>query len=343
MKIESNIIGKLNKQDVVKYSLINDNGMKITALNLGGIITEIKVKDRFNNFENVVLAYKDWRDYIDNPSYLGAIIGRTAGRIADGKVELCGETLEFNKNYNRNQGHGGINGFNKKFWKVDTLKDETTIKLIFTTISKAYEEGYPGEAYIKVEYILNNKDEFLISYEGKTTETTLMNLTNHSYFNLSGNHKKDILKHKLKVGSSQYLETVNESTPTGKLLDTKDTVLDFNKEKLLKDVINNNFVKAERGLDHCFILDKDKKIILIDDESGRTLEMTTNNTSTVIYSGNYPDNRALIEGGNYIERLGICLEAQEPPIGYNNAFIEKSILEANTVYSKWTKFRFNVI
>ena len=331
-------LGRFNDEEIFEYRIENKNRLAVTVLNLGGVITGIYTPDKDGNFENIVLSYRDLESYFESPSYYGGIIGRTAGRIHKGEITIGGKKYFLNKNYGVNSGHGGNIGFNKRIWKVKESKNS----LELTLKSLDLEEGYPGEVDVKVVYELNDDNELLFKITGKTTEDTLLNITNHSYFNLSGNYKRDILNEKLKITSDKILKIDENGTVTGEKYNVLNTPFDFNDFHKIGERINNKDeqIALGSGYDHTFIFNKENNIILKDKESGRVMEIETDQESVVVYSMNFPDT--LMLKGDIIpkKRMGICFETQAPPIGYNEVFKENSLLSKGKTYSKYTKYTF---
>ncbi len=179
----------MNNSDIVAYNVKFENGFEVEVLNLGGVITKIITPDKDGNLENIVVAYEDIDDYIENPHYYGAIIGRTGGRICNGKVVIEGKEYQLNKNYGLHQGHGGDEGFNKKIWDVAVEETEEYVLLNLSRVSQDKEENYPGKLYAEVVYKIYKDFKLDIIYKADSDKTTLVNMTNHSYFNLSGNIK----------------------------------------------------------------------------------------------------------------------------------------------------------
>ncbi|WP_270940449.1 aldose epimerase family protein [Romboutsia lituseburensis] len=344
MKCTKSIVGKINDKNIVAYNIKYDNKFEVEILNLGGIITKIITPDKYNNFENVVVGYKEIESYIENPSYLGAIIGRTSGRICEGNVTIDDRQYSLAKNYNPHHGHGGNVGFNKKIWEVNVIEDKNNITLRLSTISKDKEENYPGNLDITV--IFKIYEDFTIEqiYECKCDKTTLVNLTNHSYFNLSGNIKSPITTQYLKIDSDYILELDETCAVTGKSINVKDTAFDFNNMKCIgKDIdCNNDQIKIGNGYDHTFLLNKNRKIHLEDRVSKRVLDISTDQKSVVVYSMNFPDDFKLYNGKKAQKRFGICFETQAPPIGRNMCFIKDSILNKDEVYKQKTVYKFSI-
>lgn len=336
-------IGKHNGCVVSEYTLRSES-VDVVILNLGGIIKEIRTVDKIGKKENVVLAYDRLEDYFTNKSYYGALIGRTAGRIANGKVTIDGKEYKLNNNYDVCNCHGGNSGFDKKIWAAKHIELENETRLELSCVSEHEEENYPGNVYVKVVYTLNNKGEFEISYFAKSDRKTLMNLTNHSYFNLSGDYKSGIEDHYMTVTSDSILAIDSDGVATGEIIDIAGSAFDFNSMKRIgKDIDSDNEqVKLGAGYDHPFVLNGEKKMVLKDKVSGRIMEVTTDNNTAVIYSMNYPDGILGLGRKDLKRRYGICFECQNKPIGYNEAFKEESLLGFGEIYKRSTRFKFSV-
>ena len=347
MFIEKVLIGEIRNEKVFSYNLRNSEGFGVNILNYGGIITDILVPDRYGNIENVITKYSKLEAYKDNPSYYGALIGRTSGRIANGITEVNGEEVKLSLNYGVNQGHGGVNGFNTKFFEVKTYEDKNEAYVELYYYSRDYEEGYPGNLEVRVKYSINESNIFKITYKGISDKDTLINLTNHSYFNLSGNCKENILNHSLYVNSNYLFELNKNQVPTGKLIEVKESPFDCNVPKSIgRDIEDNNYqLEIGQGYDHPWSLnDGDEvKLKLFHKSSGRCMEVYTNNNCLVLYTMNYPDNEIMENGNKPKRRDGIAIEAQSPPIGVNNCFKEYSYLKKNEEYFKETIYKFSTI
>lgn len=347
MEIIKVLVGEFNGQKVESYSLRNYKGFGINALNYGGIITDVLVPDKNGVIENVVMKYKDINAYKENPSYYGALVGRTSGRIANGKIMLNDNVLNFNKNNEENQGHGGTNGFSKKFLDVVTNADEEEAYIEFSYLSPLGEEGYPGNLEVKVRYTINEENELKISYYAVSDEDTLVNLTNHSYFNLSGNCKSNILSHYLYIDSDFLLELNEKKVPTGKIIEIDGTPFDFTNPKTIgRDIGEEDYqLKIGNGYDHSWVLNggSDIKIRLYHKESGRQMDVYTDQNSVVIYSLNFPDDELLECNKKANIRDALAIETQSPPIGDNNIFAKYSLLKKGEEYNKETIYKFSII
>ncbi|MEG0848182.1 MAG: aldose epimerase family protein, partial [Niameybacter sp.] len=212
---------QLGAKQVKKITFSNQSGMVIECLNLGGIITKIMVPDRSGNLENVVLAYKNLEDYLVNPAFFGALVGRTAGRIYKGHATIGNHTYQLTPSQGDHTLHGGLEGFDKKLWNVESFHTSDSAGVHLSSFSPDGEEGYPGNLKVQVTYTLTENNIFEINYVAQCDQDTLVNLTNHSYFNLSGYEKENIANHILQVRSDQVAALDNTNIPTGQLLNIK--------------------------------------------------------------------------------------------------------------------------
>lgn len=321
----------------------NKNDMEVKLLNYGATIVEMLVPDRDGNVENIVLTYENIEDYIENQPYFGATVGRTSGRIANGKFILDGKVYELNKNYGINQGHGGQKGFSFRFWDYKIVEKESETVVEFAYLSKDMEENYPGNLNVKVIYTLTSSNEFIIEYEATTDKRTICNLTNHSYFNLSGNYKRKITEQYLKVKASNYLELNGNQIPTGRLINVENTPMNFKEYKLIGRDIDSDYEQLSmvNGYDHTWVLDEgEDQIEMYDELSGRKMIITTTYPSVVIYSYNFPNNEKLKYGRIGSKYDGICFETQYEPDGINNANLNSAVLDAGEKYYERTVFKF---
>lgn len=346
MKLEAGELMTYDNEKVIKYKVINSRGFMMEVINLGASITGIYAPDRNGKFENVVLNYKDYNEYKANIEYMGSIIGRTAGRIGGGSFTVEGREYALNKNNNGNTLHGGNTGFNLKLWHCTPLIEEDKIKLVFTCFSEDGDENFPGKLNVKVTYTIDNNNTLNISYEAETDKATLVNLTNHSYFNLSGDAKRKILNHYVYIASTSFLELDNESIPTGKVLFVEDTPFDFRVPKKIGRDINESHPQLEycRGYDHPWLVDygDNMKADVYDKESGRGMKIYTDCSALVMYTTNFPKGIELSNGRKSSFRDAVCFETQSFPVGHNNIFINDSILQPGEIYSKYTAFEFYV-
>jgi aldose 1-epimerase len=348
MKVIQEKWAEIDQQPVISFTMINDHGMEVTCINYGCIITKIVVPDKDGNYENVVLGFDQFDPYVANTPYFGAVIGRVAGRIQNACFELDGKTYTLCKNENNNHLHGGVKGFHRVLWNAVMVEKEEEVGVKFSYTSPDGEEGYPGTVQVQVTYMLNNQNELVISYGARSDKSTLLNLTNHTYFNLSGNMKRDILDHELKIKSDRFLELNQELIPTGAILDVANTPFDLRKGKKIKDGIMMNHPQIElvgQGYDHPFLLNvhHDKEIILQDPESGRTLTIETDEVGVVVYTGNQLQEGMDIYGVPSRKYLGICLETQGLPDAIHHPHFPSWILRPSETYSSVTIYKFGVV
>lgn len=343
MKIdEINILGKWKE-----YTLTNDQGMVVNVLNYGGIITKIMVPDQSGNLENVVIGYKNYQNYEQNPNYFGALIGRVAGRIADASFVLDGKTYRLETNDGRNHLHGGSRGFHQVIWHTTPFQTEDTVGLKLTHNSADGEENYPGNLKITVTYTLDNYNQFTIDYTARSDKTTPLTLTNHSYFNLSGNLKKTIKKHHVKIDSRKFIELDQELIPTGRLIDSTGTPFDFRDGRVLGNgfecISEQNYVGPD-GYDHYFIFDhtKENNVVLRDTENGRKLTVKTNQPGMVMYTANDLEEGIQLTEGTSRKYLGVCFETQGSPASLHHDELPSIIIKPGEDFSKQTVFSFDI-
>jgi aldose 1-epimerase len=327
---------------VTKYVLSNEK-IQVGILSYGGIVDEILVPDKNGNFENVVLGFEKLEDYIEKSPYFGCIVGRVAGRIKGGEFKLNGTVYPLEKNENQNTIHGGINNLSKKNWKVEEI--ENGIVLNYT--SPHLEGGFPAEVEFKVSYIIE-ESSLIVKYEARPDQDTILNLTNHTYFNLAGNLKSNVLDHSLKIDADYFLHLDKESIPTGKFEDVENTPFDFRKEKKIgKELFcgNSQIEIVGWGYDHPFVLRQGHKpeIVLHEEKSGRILEVSTSEKSVIVYTGNQLGNEGVLKDGVLSRKyLGVCLETQDFPNCINEDNFEDIVYNKNNIYTSETRYKFSI-
>lgn len=339
---------EINVEKVINdWSLIrlNNGSMDIAFLDYGCIITEINVEDKMGVKENIILSYEDLTDYQENPYYFGAVIGRVAGRIKNSTLTINQTVYELESNQDKHHLHGGTNSLHNRIWHYELIENDNLIGVIFTTISKNLENGYPGNLKISVEYTLNNDNEFCIQYHANSDGLTPVALTNHSYFNLSGNIKETIANHKISMSTNAYLALDNELIATHIENIRDGDAFDFRKERKFNDVLKQKkrqqFV-TNNGYDHYFIFEQTKapKIELKHEDSGRKMTITTNEPGVVMYTANELTNNHLFEHVVGKENLAICFETQASPATLWLDNLPTILLEKNKPYERFTKFIF---
>tara|TARA_B100000575_G_scaffold146900_1_gene117248 strand:+ start:9297 stop:10439 length:1143 start_codon:yes stop_codon:yes gene_type:complete len=334
---------------VDKYTLKNQNGMEISAINLGGIITSLKAADREGNYEDVVLGFNNVSQYEEESPYFGAIIGRYANRIANGKFTINQEEFILAKNNGENHLHGGLKGFDKVLWDVAEIVSDSTSSLVFTYTSKDMEEGYPGNLNAQVTYTLDNDDKLIVKYEAATDKKTIINLTQHSYFNLSSTLNKNILDHEIVINSDSFLPVDSTLIPTGEIKSVNQTPFDFRKPRKIGDQISDQNVQLSygNGYDHSWVINnQDQGVRFVasayDPSSGRLLKIFSDQPGLQFYSGNFLDGTIKSKfGGVYEFRSGFCLETQHFPDSPNQKAFPSVILKPGEKYSTVTEFKFS--
>lgn len=339
---------KLNSgRELVKYILKNDKGMEVEVISIGATLTRITAPDHENNYENVILGWQDLNVYEQHPGNFGAIVGRIAGRIYKGTATIDGKAYHFPINTFNNTLHGGINGFHTKDWKGEIIKREEDIRVEMSYFSEDGEEGFPGNVQVKVTYILNNENSLTLDYEATTDQETIINLTNHAYFNLSGNAKRDVLGHNLYINSDAIYELDHELIPTGQMISLdNEPVFDFRQSKCIGQDIQkeNKHLKNGCGYDHAWQLNSGKNaIVLYDSISKRKMTVTTSEPSVVVYTMNHAGGNVRLSNGEpQRPRYAVCLETQKPAIGYNEVGRQNVTLKPGELYKQHTTFNFEV-
>jgi aldose 1-epimerase len=343
MRVLYEEMGVIDYQTIKSFTLANDHGIEITVLNYGCTITKIMTPDRNGKVENIVLGYDSVEDYLNHGSYFGCIVGRVAGRIAGATFSLDGKTYTLAQNDHGNNLHSGVKSFSHVIWEAKPIKTEKYVGVHFFYRSPDGEEGFPGNVDMNVTYLLTNENELTIRYEGTTDQKTILNVTNHSYFNLSGDLKRDILQHSLKMNCIQYAELNNELLPTGKLIEVDNSPFDFQKERLIQDGVISNHPQntlVGNGYDHPFVLKDDKEIVLMEKESGRTLTIQTDEIGVVLYTGNMLPSDTWIRGTKSRKYLGLCLETQSLPDAIHYPHFPSIVLDKGEVYHSETRYIF---
>ncbi len=335
-------------ESVTLYTLKNAKGMEVRIMNYGGIIQKILTPDRTGKLEDVVLGFETLDEYIKDTPYFGAIVGRFGNRIAAGKFTLDGKEYTLAAQNNGQHLHGGLVGFDKKVWKVEAASAQG---LSLSYISKDLEEGFPGNLSVKMTYTLSDDNELGISYEATTDKATVLNLSNHSYFNLSGNAKRDILAHEVQIDASRLVAVNKVLIPTGELTPVAGTPFDFTKSHVVGDRINDTSseqIVLGGGYDHCWALDKAfgtyaKIATVVEPVSGRKMVVSTDQPGVQFYAGNFLDGHLTGKYGvAYGKRLGLCLETEHFPDSPNQPAFHSTVLRPGETYKTKTAYQFSV-
>lgn len=333
------IIDKIDdKIDLIQ--LKNDN-LEVVVSNYGCTIIKVLMKDKDGNIDDVVLGYDNFSDYQTKDAYLGALVGRTANRIGKGKFTLNGKTYQLPINNGPNCLHGGIKGFSYQIFDYQ-ITDDNTVE--FAYLSKDQEEGYPGNLDFKAIYTLKD-NQLKVNYRATSDQDTIINITNHSYFNLSG-AKEDIYDHHLLVHSDKYACIDQDGLPTGKFNDLKNTPFDFTTLRRIGNQIDleDEQLKLGAGYDHPFIFNQDHdQVVLYHPKTQRKLTVSTSLPGAQIYSANYLDGRIGKYGISYPKRYAMCIETQNLPDAINLEENPSTILKKGDVYDEWTTYTFEVV
>jgi aldose 1-epimerase len=337
-------------QNVDIYKLTNSRGAEVKITNYGGTVTSLKVPDRQGKFADVVLGFDNLDDYLKATAFFGAIIGRYGNRIAKGRFTLHGVEYKLAVNNGENHLHGGIKGFDKVVWNARPVKLPNGAALVLTYLSKDGEEGYPGNLSVKVVYTLTNTNDLKIDYSATTDKDTVVNLTHHSYFNLSGQGNGDILNHQLWINAERFTPTDAGSIPTGELRNVHGTPFDFTRPTAIGARINQDDeqLKLAKGYDHNFVLNGQMGVLrrvarASDPASGRVLEVWTTEPGIQFYTGNFLDGTLTGKDGKvYQQRYGFCLETQHYPDSPNKPSFPTTTLRKGARYHTTTIYRFSV-
>src|SRR5699024_5427154 len=328
---------KISKENIMnewmEYTLSNDYGMSVSLLNYGGIITKLITPNQHGELENEVLGYENYQKYKDNTNCIGGIIGRVAGRIQNASFQLKGKNYELTANEGNHHLHGGKTAFHHVIWDVEPMHEDDKVAVKLTHTSPNREGGYPGEVQVSVTYSLTNDNHFIINYEAISDKDTVLTLTNHTYFNLSG-LKDTVGQHSVTINSDHFLELDEELIPTGKLVNVSNTPFDLRNGKRLEEGFDSTYSQnliVGNGYDHYFLLnDTDQPNIVVEEnKSGRILSITTDQPGVVMYTANGLEDGLKLNGQMSEKHLGVCFETQGPPASLHHEGLPSIVLKAN--------------
>jgi Galactose mutarotase and related enzymes len=342
--------GTADGKSIDIYSIRNSKAVEVRITTFGGTVVSLKVPDKSGNLDDVVLGYDSLGEYETAKGYLGALIGRYGNRIGKGTFSLDRKEYKLAVNNGANHLHGGLKGFDKVVWTANASIQADGPHLELTYLSRDGEEGYPGNLNVKVEYILTDSNELKIVYSATTDKPTIVNLTNHSYFNLAGAGKGSILDHQLTLNADRFTPTDNGSIPTGELRRVKGTPFDFTKSTAIGARIDQDDeqLKFGNGYDHNFVLDKNGDDLSLaatvyEPTTGRLMEVFTTEPGVQFYTGNFLDGSSKGKGGRtYPRRSGFCLETQHFPDSPNKPKFPSVVLRPGETYSQTTIYKFSV-
>jgi aldose 1-epimerase len=346
--VEAKPFGKTKEGvPVTVYTLINARALKARLIDFGATLISVETPDKEGKLANITLGFPNVDGYLARHPYFGSTVGRYGNRIAGGKFKLEGKEYTLATNNGPNHLHGGLKGFDAVMWKGEPIKEPSAVGVRFTYRSKDGEEGYPGNLDVTVTYTLTNNNELKIDYEAKTDKTTVVNLTNHAYWNLAGAGSGDILKHELTLNADQYLPIDDTSIPTGKPAAVKGTPFDFTTPHVIGERIGE--LKKDphktKGYDHCYVLrGQQGKLELAarakDPGSGRVMEIFTTEPGVQLYCGNFLGGGAGEAG--YKQHDAFCLETQHYPDSPNQPQFPSTVLKPGDTYKSTTVHKFSV-
>jgi len=349
MSIQRQDWGKVDGQPVFLFQLNNARGANAAITNYGAIIVSLKMPDRHGKMDDVVLGFDSLAGYLKGHPYFGALVGRYGNRIAKGKFTLDGKEYTLATNNMGNHLHGGLKGFDKVVWEAQPVERSEAVGLKLSYTSKDGEEGYPGNLKCTVTYLLTNNNELKIDYEATTDKATPVNLTNHSYFNLAGQGKGDVLDHEMMINADKFTPVDETLIPTGELKPVKGTPFDFTKATRIGARINqqqDEQIKFGGGYDHNFVLNRtgdgfSLAVKVSEPTSGRAMQVLTTEPGVQFYTGNFLDGSIVGKGGNvYKHRYAFCLETQQYPDSPNKSQFPSTILEPGRQYKSTTVYHF---
>nr|WP_229203407.1 aldose epimerase family protein [Dyadobacter jejuensis] len=331
------------------YTLTNGNGMVVNITNYGGIVTKILVPDREGTFADVVLGFDSLAPYLAGHPFFGALVGRYGNRIAKGRFELDGNDYQLPINNGPNSLHGGLKGFDKVIWEVQEVKSDSVVGLELHYTSQDGEEGFPGTLKVTVNYTLTNDNALTIGYKATTDKPTVVNLTNHSYFNLTG-LKEDIMGQEVSILADSIVSVDETLIPTGELMAVEGTPFDLRKPTMVKKGIDQDSdpqIKIGGGYDHCWVINRQApgmiKIATVrDPASGRFMEVFSTEPGVQFYTANFLDGRLKGKGVTYGKRFGLCLETQHFPDSPNQPQFPSTVLRPEQEYHSSTSYRFSI-
>ncbi len=338
-----------NGEDVTLVTLRNAHGIEVDIISYGGIITRMAVPDARGKFGDIVLGLDTLEEYVSSNPYFGALIGRYGNRIAEGRFTLDGEPFQLEPNDGDNHLHGGMEGFDKKNWGMEPFFSRNSAGVVMTLTSPDGDQGYPGQLETRVTYELTNNNELDMRFSAVTNKPTIVNMTQHSYFNLAGSG--DVLGHELMINASQITPVGKGLIPTGEIITVDDGPFDFRRAKTIGQDIEaeDEQLRLGSGYDHNFVLKDEANDGLVlaarvsESGSGRVLEVFTVEPGVQFYSGNFLDGSLIGKGMVYEYRSGFCLEPQHFPNSPNEPGFPSTVLLPGDTYETRIVYRFSTV
>jgi len=351
--VKTETFGQIDKQDVKKFTLSNSNGIRVEILELGATLAALSTPDRDGNLADITLGHETFEQWLENPHYFGATCGRVANRIANGKFILDGKRYQLKINNDPNgypsSLHGGIKNFSRSLWQGSEFTRDTAEGVTLRLTSPSGDEGYPGELTTAITYTLTENNELVINMKSTADGATIVNLVNHSYWNLSGIAGSSIHNHTLQIPASLYLPSNPGMIPTGEQNSVDNTPFDFREPSSIGARIEDEHrcLKIGNGYDHCFVLEQDDDLTLgarlYDPKSGRTMEILTNQPGMHVYTGNFLDTDGEGKAGaSYPMRSGVALESGNFPDAINKPEFPSPVLRPGEIYRHKIVHRFGI-
>jgi aldose 1-epimerase len=333
------------------YTLTNVNGIEVRTMPYGAILVSVRVPDKTGRLDDVVLGFDRVDGYAGTHPYFGAIVGRYGNRIANGRFTLDGQTFSLATNNGPNALHGGLKGFDKKVWTAELVDTNGNVGVTYRMDSPDGDEGYPGAVHVQVTYLLTANNDLSVEYEATSDKATPINLTQHSYFNLAGEGRGDILNHRLTIDADRFTPVDATLIPTGDQRSVEGTPLDFRRPATIGARIDadDEQLRFGGGYDHNFVLNRDRDGLihaarLEEPTSGRTLDVSTTEPGLQFYSGNFLDGTITGKAGHvYAKRSGLCLETQHFPDSPNHPGFPSTIIRPGERFRSKTVFTFGVL
>ena len=341
-----------NGEEITLYTLEIPDVIRASVMNFGATLTHLFVPDRNGKMEDVVLGFDDFegyqnKQYLEKYCYIGSTVGRIGGRIRGNEFELDGVKYKLEPNNGSTHLHGGKEGWDRKIWNAEPFEAEDGVGVVFSLMSPDGEGNYPGSIDFQVTYKVNLQSELSIEYRGTTDKATILNPTNHSYFNLSGDFSKKISDHKLQLTASHFLPIDEKSLPTGELRDVKDSPFDFLEPKEIGKSLakEDDQIKLGNGIDNSFAFDSQVDCArLFEPISGRLLVLSTTEPGVQVYTSNYLDGSIPGKGGGtYGQHSAICLETQHFPDSINQKHFPSVVLRPGEVFHSISTFKFSAL
>lgn len=345
MAILKEIFGTTQKDEQASlYTLENANGMKAVVSDFGAVLVKLFVKDKDGELRDVVWGYDTVSGYEDNGVYLGATIGRNANRIGKAKFTMSGQEYTLDVNDGQNNLHGGYDGYEARMWQADMNEADNAVT--FTLKSADMDQGFPGNATIKVTYTLKDDNTLALTYDAVSDKETVFNMTNHSYFNLDGAESDSVLEQKVWIDSDEFTEADAASIPTGKILSVEGTPMDFRSYRVIGQDIDADYepLKFGAGYDHNWVLKNNGQMATVakmkSDKSGIVMEVATDLPGMQLYVGNFLNNEIGKDGKKYARRSAACFETQYFPDAVNHDNFTSPIFAAGENYHTVTEYKF---